>query len=812
MNVQPLQALNKQQLLAAYPNMEWRAKLVELVDLTNFLQSCIIRNEYKVPDAVVQCVPLSQEGDRVFRELTKQQVPAKEARLLCLLEMLYVDLLVDIEAADVDKLAKFIGDQVISRDILLAPTLGPALYQRAADLFPDEHRFLSAEETIRLLDGAPIGVFQNGNWVSGPFGLSKSDSRRSNYATRLVPLQHCHDLTCKSIHSAMLDTASGAPINQNRHKVQLVLDKRSETPSEWGPFLTEVIRNDDARYDDQDLSTLPYLIGDTLSDHELRELFRWLMNETKDYFRSIVGSLSLTGDATAVAADLDREQLLQAIYLCDDARLFTAIDDLTLRGVFVLPEGEVRISPLRPNRRSGAFGALAELSQHGIRVDTALEIGPLRLRHLVDLMYPADDPSSQQELGWQLRSVEGETTGSRLEEYLRTEVPAVAIRQLVLARPSNLETACRHLKLDRALLTSDERAVACILWKLGFAVAAGEDLRDRFWAAHERAIQAGRAASVSAIIDQEALRGTVATYFIELERLLEDTLAFATWVLMTDHLRQPHPFAYDDVEGRNNAFERLTEFAAKREIENGRDSLVFGEKNTLYPLCRGFGLLAQMLYKVREDSEGHERAKSEWPDFTGHTSLQRFPFIHTVVFLDLTRTSQNEIISLLTDVSKRLIAGNVSDVRNEQLHFRRSTADLERLLKCVSAVEQAVRTLDNAGLTRVLYTEKRRESDAWGRSTVFMADRHGREIAFGRPNSYRWLHLPSLDRPQYLIACAQFADPNEPLRVSQGMTSEFTQLWSNYPRRPRASARLVEGDRLGPTGVAANVPSLGDTF
>jgi hypothetical protein len=157
--------------------------------------------------------------------------------------------------------------------------------------------------------------------------------------------------------------------------------------------------------------------------------------------------------------------------------------------------------------------------------------------------------------------------------------------------------------------------------------------------------------------------------------------------------------------------------------------------------------------------------------------------------LDLTASSQRHILEVLQEASRLMVAANVSDVRNEQLHYRRAHGDLDRLLSCLAAVDEAVSLLEDAGLTRTLYYPDRREADRWGRRTVYFSDRRDREIALGRPSSYAWLNLPPLSWPQYLITSAQFAEPNEIVRVTLASSSEYTKLWQNFPLRRQSSTR-----------------------
>lgn len=785
--------LSKSELLEKHDDAIWREKVLDILQLRGFLYASVIDSDYTISDALNGALALSDYGEWLQRELGKKKVPTKEARLLCLLELWHLDLLVDPERIDVDKLATAIGAELQDGRLHLAMTHGPELYLKAAGMFPDERRSLSTSDSFRLLDGTPIGVFQNGRWVSGPFGIVRSREWRPMGASSTIPLQHCHDVSCRRVHRVSLETDRSAAINEHREGTRKLLESGAPEPSDFAAFLVEIGRDDKRKYDDFNTGTLGLVLGDAFSESELRLILAAIC-KIDPALRNLFSELGITGALVEAAAALGRASLLQAVLIADDRTIISALDKLVAAKEIVIPVGEVRSPVLARGVRTGAFDCAVEVSRWGTRIASTADLAPLRLRRLVDKIFKSDDVTEYEELGWQLREVSGMTLTARLDEYLRTASPDDVVRRLILARRRNFELAVAEL----GIVTTDEEArdddlINQVLWKLGFEVNVTQRIHDRFWQLHEEITQSARSAMVSTVVNQEAMRGLGANYFRSLEKILSDTLVFASWALLNDHVEAQRPFEYDDDRCRVFGWTALNESDSNAEGP-AKTPMEFGDSSTLYVLCRGFAVLAKHLEALRANPEAHRRDAGSLPRFASNTTLQEFPFLHSNAFLDLTASSQATLIESLREASRALVAGKVSDVRNEQIHYRRSSSDLRTLLESLEATRRAVRILEDLGLTRVPFRPGRIEADQWFRTTIYFADGRGREFPLGRPSAFSWLNLPSLERTQYLITAAQFAEPNEILRISQGATSQFSQMWEGYPSRREDSGASMSGD------------------
>lgn len=580
---------------------EQREKLASLYLLSYILDQSIITADYKPTDALRNAIRPSPYGQWLFQQSKRYDFEVREARLACLLELFHLDVLVDIDATDVDALATAITKEIRTGRLTFAMLFGPALYRRAAELFPDERRSLNSVDTQRLLDEQPAGVFHFGNWLGGPWGLFLHSVSRRIRPTRFVPLQHCHDVSCWAVHRVMLSSDSSAEIIKARANIRKALESEGEEASEFAVVSSDVLRNPVEEFDPDSLGAIGYLIGDALGDAELRVLLEYLLDgrDAANMRRQVEALTGLRGKSTFITEARNRAELLQMILLASDEQIAAALDHLLFdhsdQNRLTIPTHEVRRSVLT-HATSSAFGSRPELSRFGVRTISRVAPAPLKLRRLVDSIYgPALTGSeSSAELDWQLRSVPGATTDASLTEYLRKTPPEVVLQRLVLNTRENVERGAAALSLTIGDGVNDLELVQRMLWKLGFDVVDADELHEDFWRHSDRLRKAAESASVSTSVGEEEISEISTSYFRALEKLLADTLVFCVWAFTTDHVRDQDPYLYVD---NSAALERTTRelgagLAARGDIH---DAKVGVEKWTLLPLFRGFEVLSDVL-------------------------------------------------------------------------------------------------------------------------------------------------------------------------------------------------------------------------
>lgn len=787
--------LTSAELQELYSDESWRTNFFETHHLVQFLVQCILKENYKIPDDAVGLIPLTDFGTEVLNKLVrKNEVNPKVARMLCLLNTAHREPLVDFWKIDTEALRTFIDRQIRDGEILFPNILGRDLYDRASELFDDPRPSLPHNEVLELLDGLPVGVFQSGPFVSGPFGLIRAPEKRWFSPTRTVPIYHCAELTCRTIHYSRLSSDTSAEINDKAATMRKVLDSYGDDECEWGEFIETIGGLEGIDFDDETAEPLFLALGDLFGDDELRVLLADLLDNTGGTLRKSIEPLGLIGASADIVDSLQRAQLIQLLLLATNRDLTSRIDHLigaaaqseeAQEPCIQIGPGEIRRLMTSGRTSFGVFGLYPEVSNLGIRFKSdSFALGPMRLKRLIESIYDLDDTNEVAELKWQLRSTEGDDPSERLEEFVRSASPQEVVEQLLLSRRINQTVAADRLGIRYESCSGDENFVDTVLWKLGFYPSRSVDLTSDFWDHHGRLKRFVDTAGVGSRVDLVDLRSRAINCFVALEGVLERTLTFSTWALTTDHIASARPFVFADwVEGPK-AFEKLNSFGG-RDKDRAEDGILLGKKNTLGSLIPGFGVLRSLLVDAQANGQALEREIRDYPRYSKHTTLKSFPFRHCVPFLDLLPRSQSRILESLEYVRTTLESAQTAFVRNEFSHYRPSSPDLDRVEAAIVAMERSVRRLEGDGLAPLPFKSIADRGDDWGRRIFTLRNSKGREVAFARPSAYDWAQMPSLRGEQFVLPSAVFAQPNEMLRFRAVYNTPYASYWHGYPTRRR---------------------------
>ncbi|PJJ63868.1 hypothetical protein [Compostimonas suwonensis] len=782
-----------EELSAEFTDPEWREKFAEFSDLMELLGDCIISDSYVVPDEVNAAIKLTESGHAVLDRLTrKDKVNAKDARLMCALTLGHVELFVDIDATDLDRLVAVLHKELLGREIQFPFVWGRDLYDLYASTYEQEKDVLTNEETLKLLRDLPPGVAQYGPFTIGPFGLRRSLSNRGIHGRRRVAAYHCAVPSCHAIHPVMLQTGQGAAINRDREKLGDYLQQDANDPSDWWAFADSLSGSADARYGDQQVGVLLPLIGDVLSDRELRSLVVEVLETKSGQLRDAVSEFAAVKSASEFVDQRSRAELLQLCLIANERAVQVALDKLVRKGTIVVPRGDVRRPVINHQIRSGAFHLRAELGIHGTRFvsdDPGLAI--LRERRLLNKLYLRDEASDVQELEWQLRGVDVEDLDEKLERYFRTKTPQESLERLVLARKINVVTACHEVGIDDADGLKDEQLIEAILWKLGFPIDVDEDPHASFWLRHQ---QLSALAQSSTMGNSERFLEIANPYFTGLEGILLDSLAYTAWALMSDHTRSLRPFSYDDGTDREAGLVLLQSIADQEGGDSTFTPDFVSEKVELRNLVESFRRLAKHLESCRSETEKYTRPRPEFPDYDGKTSLKSFVLRSTLPFIDLSRPSQDRIIAGLHSISEVMVAADVFSVRNDYAHYRRNAPDIAKVESALEAIGRSITRLEHLGFCRIVFVPAAVKSDRWGHARHEFIGPRSYEHVFSRPTTLDWMGLPGLDEPQYLMRAASFDDPNEVLRFTRRHNSDFSSDWSDFPKRRRSGPGVKSAD------------------
>lgn len=785
-----MEPMSKEELAEKYASVEFQQKLFRLTSLSEILGSCLVANNYRPPKEFYDNIKLTAYGEEKLQLFIRKKIPYQEARLCCFLEFSWIDLLVDVEATDDSQLLKAASEQIKSRAIFFPFIFGRTLYDRAFERLDlkDYAADLNLSETLEFLDGTPQGVFQVHNMVTGPYGLLVSEQLRFDEPIREAALMHCSDVNCNKIHPVHFSTGSGALINKHRPEMTRILKRESDTPSAWGSFLADIFSRAMKPARDNPGDSIIGLLGDCLTVDELRAVTAWLLDNTRGRLRKVVEPLGMRGKAEDIVAHLHRAQLMQICLTASDRDLINSIDTLVHLGKIKVPSSEVR-QPVINSTAFGKFRISAEIGPHGVRLySNTMPLAPLRLRHLVESMYRLEDVDDREELEWQLRGQDADGLEAKLEKYLQNKSPQSVLESLVLARKSNAVTACEVLGLRDGATDGDD-FISLILWKLGYPSNLTSDSHRKFWRLHgemEKMVRAVPGSPLGPTFDE--FKGAAANYFVELETVLDDSLCFAVWALTNDHFTSKRPFIYRAEDETQSSHQWLKE-AADRSSDS---KLEFGSHVSLYGLCRGFQVLASELVRMTARKENYKRSDGDAPEWASQQSLQKFPFLHIVPYLDLTDNARNAISARLQEISRVLVSNKVCDARNEWLHGRRDGAEFDKVKGSLDAIRAAVQTIEDSGFSRIPYAVSHETTDGYGRRIIIMGSTRGFSYSFHSPSHYDWLNMPNIGRGVHIMNSAVFSEPNHVLRFRSESPSPYGEMWSDYPRRKPRSQRAIK--------------------
>jgi len=777
------------QLLEMHTDRLWRKRFVDITDLMDILRDCIIGDEYTIPDGLNEAIALTDQGNSLkSRLIRKEDVPAKEAHLMCALSTGHDELFIDIEHTDIDGLMKSISEQIRDAQIRFPFIYHRALYDAFADQFEDEKDSLSTEETVKLLDGIPRGVFQYGRFVVGPSGVSKSKYSRSLRFSKRVPAYHCSDPVCRELHSVFLSTSYKAEINAQRQKLVQVLESMQQPEADWSGLALELSDVGGGYFGNHWIAPMIALLGDALSDDELKHMITALGNKE---------------------VPEERAELLQLSLFESDQDLAACLDRLVLTHEIRVPMGEIRRPVSTAHLRSGAYRLQPQLGARGVRfVSGDPGLATLRERELVKRVYLTGNEDDRHELDWQLRGVDGVSLERRLDDFLRTQSPQEALTRLVLTRSSSAIAASEVVGIGEVDGISDSDLIAQLAWKLGFDTDEADDAHANFWGLHEKLTATVQSWLGTGSGDTNDFRGRASSYFTELEGLLESSLAFSSWVLLRDHISAARPFSYDNEGDRLEGFSLLQAAYSEWVEKRPRETLKFTGRKTMYVLVRGFEVLAEALNSLRAQTGQHVRPTADYPEFAARSSLQRFPFHSEIPFLDLAEHSMERIIGGLREVAATLNSDVLPKARNEYSHYRRTSPEVALMEGTLEAVGRAVRLIENLGFGLNLCRRASETSDRWGRRSVVYVGPRSTKHVFARPSSLEWLGLPSLRGAQFLVRAAAFDDANEVLRFEPRYVSKFAEMWGAYPKPRKKAPPAADGTSGGfNDGVASGTVS-----
>lgn len=763
-------------------------KLLRCYYLAEFISEGIVDKDYKPPVQLTTSFRFTSRGKGLVNQTKGGNIEMRDAQTAVFVTAWAGnDLLIDLENCDIDTICATLSSEIKRKRIRLPWIYGRALYDKVADspFWGVSHP--TAEESKRLIQELPQGVFQLGPYLSGPYGFLEARQWRTVFYSHTVPGFHCEEVECNIIHGVHL-TSGDNGVNRAMLAIREKLSKSTKLiGDEYIEAVTKVASSYMPPYTWNQTTQLPFFLIDTCSIEELRLLLIALLNSKDQRLREICRNSGLNiSSAKDFCESISDAELLQLILLAMDSEIHRELNNLIWResGGISLQDGEIRQVKIL-HGGSGPLSVRMESSRLGVRYRPSSPHLPLRLEQIIDTTYPRADRSAQARLSWRLRHIDGDTALSKLKVALAEEQPVDIIERLLVSDELTYVKAFELLGLSPEKLThrADRDIARLIAWHIGFPVEIEQtEITDlQAMISEMRRVLGNLPANYLERSDIDKVAGVAVKLFPALEKVLKVTLQFTSWALLRDHYDSGYELSYSPMRGREF-------FATWMRGRSSRidDSKLAGMDLDLSELLDCFGVMAKFMRGIVTQSDAHLRPRDNWPRLSQEPSCPfEFPFVHTYPILDLNSRSASSLIATLEKVAKGLAGAETSKVRNKFFHDSDEVPNREDISIAIGEIERRISDLAGQGLYPVSFTSSGSKSDKFGRRRHSFASDLGLDIVITRPSSIMLYGFPGLTVPQLVVAGARLERGGEPLRFTTLKDSSYMTKWEkNFPIRP----------------------------
>ncbi|MFC1946990.1 hypothetical protein ACFLXY_03615, partial [Chloroflexota bacterium] len=404
-----------------------------------------------------------------------------------------------------------------------------------------------------------------------------------------------------------------------------------------------------------------------------------------------------------------------------------------------------------------------------------------RLIRIISEIYSEENP---EDLSWKLRDVTGKTINEKIDVLVRTNSPENIIREMIFDRPTHITRCFDVLRYGNfkkpESRTEEDYMIKKVLWKLGFDVREYPITQKRFWELLGILENTSKSYIKRSEDDKEVIRSAAVNFFVSMEEVLDRSLSFITWVLLSDH--------YRDTRGKYNYYDAKEFITQKLNGKNiGKDitlELDDKGKNTLYPLIIGFSVLANYSNELIKTNENeYRRSVSTTPGFINKNTLQIFPYEHEIYIFDIRESDRSSLLGLLNEISKKLESSGMCEIRNRLEHKREDFPSHEEISKVTNVIREVISEMEETGIFPLIFLNDGIEIDKYNRIIHKFKSYKDEEYKIPGPSRFEASSPDYSSGPRVIIPCIRIGDSAEPLWFIYQENSEFIEMWKHFPRK-----------------------------
>lgn len=567
---------------------------------------------------------------------------------------------------DASEISAALQSNMNESTLLFPNNVGRSFHDECLKWFPSRSFQLENSEAVQVLAQLDQGVYQVGDVLVGPLGVFRANSKRNLIPATDVPAFMCQDLQCFDIHRLRLHTHSEAGINIALRLVSNTVNDLGVRPDQRK--MTIILEQ--MRMSQKKSAALFDLLVDGLSENELSTLLGFLY-ETQDSsersrLRDMVSLSNKSFDDALI--DLGVAAKIQCVLTFHDEEVLAALDTLTMNRTLILGQAEVR-APRVIGRWRGSLRPRLELSHLGTRQFRPTTTVALRLMELVHTNYFGIGPGSPSDLAFHLDMQGVSDSDMLLNAAIRLGDASSVLERVLLADQRVATAVAQQVGIANPQSMRRSELSQAILWKLGGDVAFQFDGVQQL-VKHVDSLED----AVRSHASESDIRGGIANLFKVLEDSLRRALIFTTWALSIDHERESDGFEFDPDMGS-----QVLAVIENKTVTQESYRLAPGGRNSFSGLAAGFSRLAETLETLAEVphsqsiGESHSPVTNESDNRESKVTWQSgqsrpIVFLKGPAILSISPNAQQEISSVLREMSALLGKAEVAKVRNTIIH------------------------------------------------------------------------------------------------------------------------------------------------
>ena len=140
-------------------------------------------------------------------------------------------------------------------------------------------------------------------------------------------------------------------------------------------------------------------------------------------------------------------------------------------------------------------------------------------------------------------------------------------------------------------------------------------------------------------------------------------------------------------------------------------------------------------------------------------------------------------MKLLKHITSELDRAMVSNIRNNIEHKRDKFPEKNEIEIVCTVVGETLKMMEDAGICPLIYHYSGETSDHYNRKATFLKNYRGGEIIINERLEHMGCGLPGTSNPIIIVPSLHIGDSLEQLRFNYIETSDYVELWKDYPKR-----------------------------